>query len=56
MIDVIIALAHVFGGVYEVLPGHIVLAHDVLGQLAGCGEWVDPSTREVCVESALNWM
>lgn len=37
MIEFLIAMAELLGGVYEVLPGGTIRAEGALGMLAGCG-------------------
>lgn len=52
MFEVIIALAEMAGGVYELLPNGTVKADDLVGAIASCGV-VDSAYAAECVTSAL---
>ena len=52
MYEIIIALAEVLGGQYELLNSGAVRAEGLLGMLAGCGA-IDPAYAGDCVNAAL---
>lgn len=54
MFELLIHLAELLGGVYEVLPDGSVKASDLLGMLAGCGA-VDPAETVTCVDAAIEF-
>lgn len=49
MVDLLIALAELLGGQYEVWPDGTIQAWNWLGEIAGCGSLSDPAERDVCV-------
>lgn len=52
MYEIIIALAEILGGQYELLNSGAVRAEGLLGMLAGCGA-LDPAYAGDCVNAAL---
>lgn len=51
MFEILIHLAELLGGVYEVLPNGTVKADDLAGAIASCGA-LDSSWAAECVTSA----
>ena len=49
MIDIMIAMAELLGGQYEIWPDGTIQAFNWLGEIAGCGSLTDSDDRFSCV-------
>jgi len=53
MYEILIHLAELLGGAYTLLPDSSIMADDMLGAIAGCGQ-IDPEFHDICASAAID--